>query len=52
MADLLNELFCPLELTGIAAAITEALGVAAPKQAEPALEIMKNSHTAKILTVC
>lgn len=41
MADLLNELFCPLELTGIAAAITEALGVDAPKQAEPALEIMK-----------
>ncbi|MBR3754315.1 MAG: alkaline phosphatase family protein [Clostridia bacterium] len=42
MADLLNELFCPLELTGIAASLTEALGVEAPKQAEPALEIMKN----------
>ncbi|MBQ2813044.1 MAG: alkaline phosphatase family protein [Clostridia bacterium] len=42
MADLLNELFCPLRLTGIAAALTAALGVEAPKQAEPALEIMKD----------
>ena len=41
MADLLNELFCPFELTGIAASITGALGVAAPAQAAPALEIMK-----------
>lgn len=39
--DLLNELFCPLKLTGIAASLTAALGVDAPQQAEPALEIMK-----------
>ena len=41
MADLLNELFCPMKLTGIAASLTDALGVDAPKQAESALEIMK-----------
>ncbi len=42
MADLLNELYCPLKLTGVAAAITNALSVDAPDRAEPALEIMKN----------
>jgi len=40
MADLLNELYCPLSLKGIAASLTGALGVDAPNQAEPALDIM------------
>ena len=40
MADLLNELYCPLSLKGIAASLTNALGVDSPKSAEPALDIM------------
>ncbi len=35
-----NEIFCPLSLTGVAASITAALGVDAPKQADNALRIM------------
>ncbi|HBL41109.1 MAG TPA: hypothetical protein DDY98_05895 [Ruminococcaceae bacterium] len=33
-----NEIYCPYSLTGVAAAITSALGAEAPKTADPAVE--------------
>lgn len=42
-----NEIFCPLSLTGIAASITEALGVKAPDSAENALDIMTRFTSGK-----
>lgn len=36
----MQDVFCPLELTGVAAALTNALGVPAPQSAEPALNAL------------
>ncbi|MBQ8026868.1 MAG: alkaline phosphatase family protein [Clostridia bacterium] len=35
-----NEIYCPLKLTGIAASLTQALGISAPEQADKPLDIM------------
>ena len=51
MADLLNELYCPLSLKGIATSLTNALGVDSPKSAEPALDIMNTNYNRNDLSV-
>ena len=37
----MQEIYCPLRLTGVAAALTEALGAEAPQSAAPALEAIR-----------
>ena len=36
----MQDIYCPLQLTGVAAALTGALGVPAPQSAAPALEAL------------
>ena len=40
MSDLVNEIYYPLSLKGVAASITGALGVDAPNEAEAPLDIL------------